>query len=96
MRSPALYRSSMGSRTFSAGDGGVELGLEVQVAAVVALLGGGHGHRPHPVAQDQGVMQDVGHDAPPGELGLGLVHLGVILDRVDSALAPHLGGHLFL
>ena len=75
-----------------AGDGGEELRLEVQVAAVVAGLGGAHRHGPHPVAQGERVVQDVCHNAPPHEVGLVLVHGGVEHRRVDGVLAaPELG-----
>ena len=74
-------------RLVLAGDGVVELGVEVEVATVVALLRRRHGHRPHPAAQDERVVQHVRHEAPPREAGLVLVHRRVVLVLVQRPLA---------
>ena len=45
---------------------------------------GAHGHGPRPVAQRQRVVQHVGHEAPPGEVRLVVVHGRVVLVLVDG------------
>ena len=70
-----------------AGHGFHELRFKIEVATVVTGFRRAHGHRPHPVAQGEGVMQHVGNDGPPAELGLVLVHRGIVFVLVDGVFA---------
>ena len=70
-----------------AGNSSHKVCLQIQVAVVLAFLGGRLGHGPHPVAQGGGVVEVLVVDAVCSQLCLVLVDGSVGLGLIVAALA---------
>ena len=73
--------------------GGHVLGIQVEVADVIALLAGGDGHGVHPVAEGGAVVPLLADEGPLGKFDLVLVDGGVVLLGVGAAFAEEVLQH---